>query len=907
MEKNTPLMEQYFTVKEQYPNTLLLFQVGDFYELFYDDAKTASAYLAITLTKRGKNKGQDIPLCGIPVHALNHYLTKLIRGGFRVAICDQLTPPSPGTQPSPSRGYGGQAVVQRGVTNVFTPGTLTDMALLDEKSASYLLSFYPLQDHWALMFSEVLTAQLFATTIHAGSNRAVEAELARFFPDEVLIPALGQYTTFERYFKQLGYCTSVTQASDTAGTPIARAWIEQQFSPHILTKLNEQPAVNASLEQLFSYLHKNQSRALEQFKTIHFYQPDDYLVLDAATQKNLDLVKNNLDGSRKHTLLAVMDCARTAMGARTIKKWLLRPLVQKAGIEQRLNLVDALTSNIDIMQKLERQLTPLADLERIIGRVALGRATLPDYLALKHSLTLVPGIKAVLEELRPQGDGVSLAATLADKMVDFSSLCSLLESSINDDPTHPGTIKQGFDYELDRLRTLLTGGHQAIVALENQEIAATGIASLKIGFTDIAGYYIEVTNPNLFKVPEDRYQHKQTLVNRKRFVTQELKSLEADLFKAQHEIEAIERAVFDRVKQEIAAYTSPLRQLAQALAYLDGLFGLAHLAYHNNYVRPTFNDRRTLTIKDGRHPVVEQALGPAFIPNDTQLDDQQSLLIITGPNMGGKSTYLRQVALTCIMAQCGSFVPARYADLPILDRVFTRIGAGDNVAEGKSTFLVEMEETATICTQATRNSLVILDEVGRGTSTFDGMALAQAIIEYIAQQLGARCLFATHYHELTHLSDSIGSIANYHADCRKANDTIIFLHKIIPGIAQSSFGVEVAKLAQLPEVITMRAAQLLEEIEKGNHPVALRAVVQDVSLRQGFDELLKETGIAHDRLRAVLGHRSFSEGDAKGEYTHLEAQLKKYQELFAQLRDIDFDNLSPKQAFDLLWEMKKRL
>ncbi len=872
-EKNTPLMEQYFTVKEQHPNTLLFFQVGDFYELFFDDAKQASAYLAITLTKRGKNKGEDIPLCGIPVQALNHYVTKLIKGGFRVAVCDQLTKPSPGT------------IVQRGVTNVFTPGTLTDMSLLDEKSASYLLSFYPLADHWALIFSEILTAQLFATTIPHGANRAIEAELTRFFPDEILIPQIKNHATYEQYFKQLGYCTSMVtlprEAQDYAGAPIAKALIESQFPPHILQKLNEQPAINAGLEQLFGYLNKNQTRAHEQFKTIHFYEPEDYLILDPATQKNLDLVKNSNAHSttsgrpeKQNTLFAVMDCARTAMGSRTIKKWLLRPLVQKAGIEQRLDMITSLVTQVDVFQKLERLLTQLSDLERIIGRIALGRATLFDYLALKNSLALVPMIKQVLSTNLT----ASLATTLHEKMIDFGMLVNLLESSLNDDASHQGSIKKGFDYELDRLRNLLANGQQAIITLENQEIAATGIASLKIGFTDISGYYIEVTNPNLSKVPE-HYQHKQALVNRKRFITQELRNLEADLFKAQNEIEAIESAVFERVKKEVAAYLSPLRQLAQAMAYLDGIFGFAHLAYHNNYVRPTFNDHRALTIKEGRHPVVEQNLGPAFIPNDTELHDQQSLLIITGPNMGGKSTYLRQVALSCIMAQCGSFVPARHADLPIVDRVFTRIGAGDNVAEGKSTFLVEMEETATICTQATRNSLVILDEVGRGTSTFDGMALAQAIVEYIAQHIGARCLFATHYHELTHLSEVIPSIANYHADCKKVNDSIVFLHKIVAGIAQSSFGVEVAKLAQVPEVITARAAYLLQSMECEN--------------KKPFQE-----GFEIPPARAANEHVYNA---------NLEIQLKQYQNLLSQLRDIDFDNLSPKQAFDLLWEMKKRI
>lgn len=853
-EKNTPLMEQYHAIKAQYPESLLLFQVGDFYELFFEDARTASSFLAITLTKRGKNKGEDIPLCGIPVHALSHYLTKLVRGGFRVAICDQLTKPTPGT------------VVQRGVTNVFTPGTLVDASLLEEKTASYLLSFYPMADRWGLVFSEILTAQLFATTVPKDAHRAVETELIRFIPDEIILPSNQMY---DKYFKQLGYCTTMmTETND--GTYYAENQEPSSFTnftPHITQKLTEQPALHAGIAQLFTYLKKNQARALDQFKTIHFYEPDDYLILDPSTQKNLDLIKNTSTG--KHTLFAVMDCAKTAMGSRTIKKWLQRPLIQKAGISQRHDLVEAITSKIDILQQLDQLLGQLADLERIIGRIALGKAMVPDYLALKQSLMIVPDIKMILTTLAQAGQQSSpvLATTLCDKMIDFTLLASLLEASINDDPLSPGIIKKGFDYELDRLRSLLTGGQQAIITLENQEIAATQITSLKIGFTDISGYYIEVTNPNLSKVP-DRFQHKQTLSNRQRFVTQELKQLEADLFKAQNEIENVEKEAFEHVKKEVSAYLSPLRQLAQALAYLDGLFGFARLAYHNLYVRPTFNDTRAITITNGRHPVVEQALGSAFIPNDTELHDEQSLLIITGPNMGGKSTYLRQVALTCIMAQCGSFVPAQSANLPILDRIFTRIGAGDNLAEGKSTFLVEMEETATICTQATRNSLVILDEVGRGTSTYDGMALAQAIAEYIAQVIGARCLFATHYHELTHLDQSISSIANYHADCKKNQDTIIFLHKIVRGVAQSSFGLEVAKLARIPHQITTRAAQLLQSLDFQQKP-------------------LTSTQTPMPLVAACPN--------------------KNHHAVLAQINEIDCDTLSPRKALELLWEIKKQV
>jgi len=723
-------MEQYFSIRKQYPDTLLFFQVGDFYELFFDDAKQASSFLAIALTKRGKNKGQDVPLCGVPVHALNHYLQKLIKGGFKVAICDQLSKPQPGT------------VVERGVTQVFTPGTLTDSTMLDEKSASYLFSFYPGSDEWGLIFTELLTAQLFATVIPSGQYRMMEAELSRFFPDEVLLPPEALGRTFASYFKKLGYCSSYSlqqeQQDDHAGKPLCKAWVEAQLSSHTIKQLNQQPIIEHTLALLYYYLKKTQEKALSQIKAIQFYQSDDYLLLDAATLKNLEIVKNNQDGSRKNTLFAVIDYAKTAMGSRMLRKWLLRPLCKKETILQRQELVGVLYKNIAIIQQLEELLHQLADLERIIGRIALQRAQLNDYLALKESLTITPSIKDIVASFAH----IPLAAAIQDKIKDFFELTEFLSCSLNHDATNGHIIKNGFDFHLDRLRDLVGNSQQEISKLEKKEVQRTRITSLKIRFNQVVGYYIEVTKPNLHLVPDD-FIHQQTLSNRKRFTTPALKDLERDITKAQNEINVVEEQVYQKVKAEVERHLHPLRHLAQALTYLDAILGLALVAYHNRYIAPTFNDHQDIIISGGRHPVIETALSEQFIKNNTELTAAQTLLIITGPNMGGKSTYLRQVALICLLAQCGSFVPADTADLAILDRIFTRIGAGDNLAEGKSTFLIEMEETATICTQATAKSLVILDEVGRGTSTYDGIALAQAIIEHIVTNIKAKCLFAT--------------------------------------------------------------------------------------------------------------------------------------------------------------------
>ncbi len=837
-EKPTPLMEQYFAIKEQFPDALLFFQVGDFYELFFDDAKKAAAYLAIALTKRGKNQGVDIPLCGIPIHALDHYLTKLIRGGFAVALCNQLSKPQPGT------------VVQRGITKVFTPGTLTDTSMLEAKSASYFLSCYPGPQSWGLVFGELLTAQLFATVIPAQANRMLEAELIRFFPDEIILPNLPSIAASVQHFKKLGYYTSVAH---TQNSDLAEGWVTKHFASAAET-LSNQLAIKQSLITLHGYLHKHQPSALDQFSQIHFYQPDDYLILDASTQKNLEIVENAHSGSRKNTLFAVIDYAKTAMGSRTVKKWLQRPLVQKEPINQRLDFIDELKNNITWLHQLQEQLSACGDIERIVGRIALERALVADYLALNTTLRIIPRLKELLASMNN-----ALSAMLLQRLSDFSTVIALITASINDQSDYPHLIKPGFDHNLDYLYSLLDNGKQAFLALEQAEVTRTGINSLKISYNQITGYYIEVTNPNLDRVPDD-FIHLQTLSNKKRFTTPQLKTLEHDFFKAQNELESVEASVFERVKKEVSQSLRELRHAAQSIAYLDALFSFTKAAYELGYVRPTFNDEHRIAITQGRHPIVEHHTGSHFEANDVTLDDAQSTIIITGPNMGGKSTYLRQTALISIMAQCGSFVPASCANLSMLDRVFTRIGSGDNLAEGKSTFLVEMEETATICHQATKNSLVILDEVGRGTSTYDGMALAQAILEYIHTNIKAHCLFATHYHELTQLEASMPGIRNMHAACKQINDAIIFLHKIIPGAAAGSFGLHVARLATLPEAIIARAQNILLHLA----PIQQSATPQKASIQP--------------------------------------ALLTQHPAL-AQLQAIDCNTITPKQAFDLLWEL----
>jgi DNA mismatch repair protein MutS len=859
-EQLTPLMQQYVAIKKEYSDALVLFQVGDFYELFFDDARTASSFLGITLTKRGVMHGEPIPLCGVPVHALNHYLTKLIRGGFKVALCDQLEPAQPGK------------VVARGVTRLFTPGTLVETPLLDEKSASYVCTFVPLAHEWGLLFGELLTAQLFATTIAAGTQRVLESELSRFIPDEVLVPNVRAGKQFQAYFKKLGYFSTVIDlAQENEGHEESElgAYFSEKLpfineqAPEISSYVQNHASLKLSLHTLYTYLRKTQPQQHDQFTSLHIYQPEDFLIIDAATSRNLELVKNNRDGSSKQTLFSILDHAKTAMGSRTIKKWIMRPLIAKDSILQRHNAVESACGNILFLQQIRELLAHIGDIERIVGRIALRKAQFSDYRALASALEYLPSIKALLYTV-PNELLNSFAGTIAP----FENILQLLKRALNDNDEKEWCIKAGFDQSLDAMRAIIDNTQNALVELEKKEQEKTGIGSLKVRYNTVHGYYIEITKTHRDIIP-DYYKRQQTLVGRERYMIPELYELQHALFRSRNEIEQKEKELFEYVKSEVLQQVRALRSCAYTVAQIDALCALAHVALENRYVKPHMNEERTIVIQQGRHPVIEQEITHRFIANDTNLHDAQSLWIITGPNMGGKSTYLRQVALICIMAHMGCLVPADAANIAVLDRIFTRIGAGDSLAEGKSTFLVEMEETASICTYATANSLVILDEVGRGTSTFDGLALAQAVVEYIYTAIQARCLFATHYHELALLKDALPGVVSYYAASKKTAEGIIFLYTMVEGIANGSFGIEVAKLAQVPPSIIQRAQQVLKDLEHTTHS----------------KQVLK------DRVSEQVSHEDVS-------------RYRAAQHIIAHLENVDYENLSPKQAFDILWQLK---
>lgn len=789
----TPLLQQYFTIKERYPNTLLFFQVGDFYELFFEDAVKASAALAIVLTKRGSCHGQPVPLCGVPVHSVDYYLIKLVKAGFHVALCRQQEPARPGK------------IVARSVTQVLTPGTLTDARLLNEHTASYCAVIFPFEEQklYGCAFCELLTGQIFVTILPQQDKIQLEAELRRYAPDELLLPQSAVGLSIEKQIRQMGFSVTIEPLFEP--NEEFYQWLKglSTSSHEILSTMNS-PLYALAL--LYGYLKRNQEKALSVCTQLFFYAADDFLLLDAATQRNLELVKNSQDGSEEQTLFSVLNKTATPMGARTIKKWLVRPLLKKELIESRHQAVEVLYSDFQLREALFASLRDCGDFERMVGRVILRRASAGDYRTLGRTLTAVSTIKSILSK---KANDSLLLHRYSEGIGFFEPLQDLLTQALSESNRELHRIREGYNPELDRLKLLMTNGAQELALFERAERQKTGIQSLKIKYSRSQGYAIEVTKTNRDLVPLE-YERLQTLTNVERYTTPALRALEQDLIRAERETEALENALFEEVCSFVDQYGPALKKSAQQLAQCDAILGFARTAYEQRYCRPTMHEGQDIIITQGRHPVVAHNLGAEYVANDVALTEHERTWIITGPNMGGKSTFLRQVALTIILAQAGSWVPSKSAYIPLVDRIFTRIGASDNVAAGKSTFLVEMEETAVICNGATEKSLVILDEVGRGTSTYDGLAIAQAVVEFLHSRIKPRALFATHFHELTALAEHLPGIASYHAASTQTTDGIILLHKIIRGCAHGSFGIEVAKQVQLPQEILRRAEELAQ-------------------------------------------------------------------------------------------------
>jgi DNA mismatch repair protein MutS len=788
MSHQTPLMRQYAAIKHNYPDALLLFQVGDFYELFYDDAIKASSFLGITLTKRGSS-ADAAPLCGVPVHTIDHYLIKLVRGGFKVALCDQLTQPIPGK------------VVERGVTHVITPGTIIDASLLPEKNASYLMAYVHQNNMMAIAYTDVLTNTIYVTCL-LEDEKGLEAELIRCSPDEILVSE--KITEAEKkQLQKMGYILSVLDQQQWKNYTEGFSSWHSQLNKSSGIPSEQSSAMVEALSLLYCYLRRNQPNVIDQLDHLIWYAPSDYLVLDATTQRNLELFKNLYDGSSAHTLFSILDNAVTGMGSRCIKNWLSQPLSRKSEIEKRLDRVSIWAKESMVRAAVRSMLKTMGDVERVVGRIALLKATPQDYRNLKDALQTASALFRTIWSVDAH------CSVTEEQLASYDHLAGILRDSINDDQNTAGFIKSGYHVELDRMRLLVNQSAQLIAEFEKHEQARTGIASLKVRAHQSYGYGIEITKNNLDLVPSD-YIRLQSLTQRERFTSPALKELEYEMRRAVSASEELDKQLFEEVKNKITAHVKQLRELARACATIDALCSFGETARFHGYVRPNISDTcQDIIIKNGKHPVVAALQEQSFVPNDVALTDDSSLYLITGPNMGGKSTYMRQIALICIMAHVGCFVPATAAHIPVLDRIFTRIGASDNVSRGESTFLVEMKEAAVICQKATAKSLIILDEVGRGTSTHDGLALAQAIIEYIQTDVHARCLFATHYHELVSLCESFNTIKPFKAATILHDGQLTLLHKIVPGVAERSFGIEVAQMAGMPARIIHRARQLL--------------------------------------------------------------------------------------------------
>ena len=872
----TPLMRQYAAIKKEHPNALLFFRLGDFYELFFEDAVVAAKELQITLTSRNKEKGIAVPMCGVPYHAAEGYIAKLIKKGYKVAICDQMEDPRLAKK-----------LVKRAVTRVVTPGTAADASLSSDEN-NFLAAVARL-DSGKLGASvagfavlDLSTGEFRATEFTGDTaERRVLEELEQLRPREVLFgSSLPLFELSARGGSRTANGWAQTPLDDWVFSPdYAIPLVENHFGVLSLEGfgLAGRPAAAAAAGAILHYVRSTQRGALEHVDRIGFYERQNCLVLDAVTVRNLELVEPLFAGSGDAvTLFRAIDHSLTPMGKRLLRAWMLRPSIEPAEINARLDAVEEQVRATVEREELRRALDGVLDIERLLSRITLETANPRDLLALAASLARLPGIREALGRFK----SVRLRSLLA-LVDDLADLRARIENTLVEEPpltlADGGVIRSAIDVELDELRTLSRSSKQYLAQIEERERQRTGIASLKVKFNSIFGYYIEISKANQQLAPPD-YERKQTLVNAERFTTPELKQYEAKILDAQEKIVEIERRLFAELRAAIAGEAKRIRQTALAVAQVDVLAGLAYLAANNNYCRPKFVEGGEIEIREGRHPVVERpeltGSNDRFVPNDLYLNaTSDTILVLTGPNMGGKSTYLRQAALILILAQMGSFVPAREARLSVVDRIFTRIGASDNLARGRSTFMVEMTETAAILNTATPNSLILLDEVGRGTATYDGLAIAWAAIEYIHARTRAKTLFATHYHELTELADQLSGVKNYHVSVKEGAGGIVFLRKVEPGAADRSYGIEVAKLAGLPPEVIARAREVLAEHESAEHRLT--------------------SELASDELQPSSVQLTM--------FTPLS------QKIVEQLREADLDRLTPLEALNLLHALKQQV
>ena len=868
MAEMTPMMKQYLEMKERNPDSILFFRLGDFYEMFNEDARLVSKELDLTLTTRDRNKPPEerTPMCGVPYHSCDSYIARLIAKGYKVAICEQTEDPATA-----------KGLVDRDIIRVITPGTVIASSMLEEGRNNFLCAVYADSTALGLCLCDISTGEVFATSFPSGEEALphLENELGRFHPAEALLSDgawnLEGLTGFLR--EKLG-CLCENGGEGRFRYDVSRTQVEGQFRAGLDSLPEGDRAAVQATGGLLSYLYETQKTDLSHIAVFTYYTAGQFMELDLTARQTLELTETMRGKEKKGSLLWVLDKTRTAMGHRLIRGWLERPLLSPVQIARRQQAVNDLVGDIITREELALELREVTDLERLIGRVVYGSAGGRDLAALGSGLGRLPRLRELLE-----GCPSALLQSLREELDDLPQLRDLLQRALVDEPpfsVREGKfIREGYSEEVDRLRNVIDHGAELLADLEGRTKEQTGIRNMKVGYNKVFGYYIEVAKSQTDLVPQD-WVRKQTTVNAERYISQELKELEHTILSAQDKVVALEYQLFVELREEVCAHVAQIQAAAAAVAQVDVLTSFAVVAAANQYCMPLVDSSSVLSITEGRHPVVEKMLKNAvFVPNDTHMDDGDDLCaIITGPNTAGKSTYMRQVALIVLMAQMGSFVPARSAHIGVVDRVFTRIGASDDLAAGQSTFMVEMSEVAQLLKNASRRSLLILDEIGRGTSTYDGMAIARAVLEHCAdrRRLGAKTLFATHYHELTVLEGQIAGVKNYNIAAKKKKGEVIFLRKIVRGGADQSYGIEVAKLAGVPDRVVRRAREILEELENGSAPVGADVPIGPSS---------------HDE--------QISLGDLGG------------QTVLNKLRMTDVNILSPIEALNLLAELKQDL
>lgn len=879
MAELTPMMQQYMKTKEEYKDCILFYRLGDFYEMFFDDAKIVSKELELTLT--GKNCGLEerAPMCGVPFHAVEGYLSKLVSKGYKVAICEQMEDPATA-----------KGLVKREVIRVVTPGTNLSTQALDESRNNYIMSIVYVSDRFGISFADVTTGDYFVT--ETDTPRKLLDEIYKFSPRELVCnEALLMSGLDTEELKERLHLVLYTLDNWYFDEELCEKELFDHFKVSSLQGLGVADFACGVLAAgaLLRYLMETQKTSLGHLTRLKPYTSGNFMIIDSSSRRNLELVETLREKQKRGSLLWVLDKTKTAMGARMLRGYLEQPLIRKEQIEQRLSAVEELNSQLITREELREYLSPIYDMERLIGRISYQTANPRDLIAFKSSLGMLPPILLLLGEMKSP-----LLLQIYEELDTLDDLYDLIERSIQEEPPisirEGNILKDGYHEDVDRFRKAKTKGKSWLAQIETKERERTGIKNLRIKFNKVFGYYLEVTNSYKNMVPDD-YIRKQTLTNAERYITPELKELEDTILGAEEKLTALEYELFTGIRDQIGAQAERIQKTAKAVAKLDVLTSLAYVADKNNYVRPKINEKGVIEIKEGRHPVVEQMMpGHLFIANDTSLDKGDNRVsIITGPNMAGKSTYMRQTALIVLMAQIGSFVPAASANIGIVDRIFTRVGASDDLASGQSTFMVEMNEVSNILRNATADSLLILDEIGRGTSTFDGLSIAWAVIEHIADRklLGAKTLFATHYHELTELEGTMDGVNNYCIAVKEKGDEIVFLRKIVQGGADKSYGIQVAKLAGVPDSVIARAKELVEELSQAD----ISAKAKDIAL-----EGRKKTKSRPKKTYDEVDLEQISLFDTVNE-----------KDVVKELEELEITNMTPVDALNTLYRLQNRL